>query len=142
MNTKGILSIATNMKVLLGLLVITTIGISLQAFYYGNINNLVIFRLSFYHLLNHQDIYAWGSYYGKQHVDIFKYSPSFALLMGPMAIFSIPINLFLWNLLNILLFFFAVKYLPFDNKMKSFILLLSLPELIISTQCNQSNTLM
>src|SRR4029077_10934003 len=43
-----------------------------------------------------------------QHVDRFKYSPTFALLFAPFAYLYWPIALFLWNALNALIVFYAI----------------------------------
>jgi hypothetical protein len=68
--------------------------------------NFEIFRTSSRHLLTGQDLYAE---YPGEHVDRYKYSPTFALLFEPFALLPWPLALFLWSALNALLLFVAVE---------------------------------
>ncbi len=63
----------------------------------GKINNFLIFRSSYYHLISGADLYAA---YPLEHWDFYKYSPTWALLFAPFAALPIPAGLLLWNLLN------------------------------------------
>lgn len=63
----------------------------------GQTNNFTIFRESFWHLVRDQDLYA--SYPGVTF-DLFKYSPTSALLFAPFAVVPHTIGLLLWNLTN------------------------------------------
>ncbi len=60
-------------------------------------NNFAIFRASFGHLLRAQDLYAA---YPAEHWDLFKYSPTCALLFAPFAVLPYGVGLLFWNLLN------------------------------------------
>jgi len=71
-------------------------------------NNLKIFRWSFFHLLGQQDIYAP---YPDHYYDIFKYSPSWAMLFAPFALPPMAIGFFLWDLGAALLLYHAVQRL-------------------------------
>ncbi len=72
--------------------------------------NFEIFRTASRHLLSGEDLYAE---YPQQHVDRFKYSPTFALLFAPFAWTWWPVALFLWSSLNALLLFYAIgRVLP------------------------------
>src|SRR2546430_1082491 len=71
-------------------------------------NNLKIFRWSFFHLLGRQAIYAP---YPDRYYDIFKYSPSWAMLFGPFALPPMAIGFFLWDLGAALLLYHAVQRL-------------------------------
>ena len=74
---------------------------------------------------------------------MFKYSPSFALMMAPFYALPDWLGLFLWNLLNALVLFLAIKKLPgFSELQKVLVLLFCLIELITSMQNAQSNALM
>lgn len=119
--------------------------ISIQRYYIPNsdlgitgYNNYIIFESSFTHLIQHQDLYSQFP----EHFDYFKYSPTFALLMGAFAIFPTLIGLIGWNLLNVLVLFFGIKKLPLANQ-KQFLLFIGfvLIELITSTQNSQCNAL-
>ncbi len=63
----------------------------------GQTNNFTIFRESFWHLVRDQNLYA--SYPGVTF-DLFKYSPTSALLFAPFAVLPHTLGLLLWNLAN------------------------------------------
>src|SRR2546423_1725063 len=50
---------------------------------YSNYNNYIIFKQSFYHLIQNKDLYM---FYPSEHWDLFKYSPTFAFFFGIFAI--------------------------------------------------------
>src|SRR5919112_2057540 len=60
-------------------------------------NNFRIFRAASRHLIAGSDLYAA---YPVEHVDFYKYSPTFALLFAPFAYVPFPIAMLLWNALN------------------------------------------
>ena len=106
---------------------------------YTHYNNYVIFKYSFFHLLQNQNLY---SLHLTEQWDLFKYSPTFALFMGLFAYLPDWLGLFLWNLLNSLVLFFGLKNLPgiasaTTVKMRWFVL----QELLTSMQNAQSNGL-
>ncbi len=114
-----------------------TIGPSEQR--YSNYNNYIIFKNSFVHLLAHKNLY---SLHLAEQWDLFKYSPTFALFMGLFAFLPDWLGLTVWNLLNTLVLFVGIKYLPVvseDSKVKIrwFVLI----ELLTSIQNAQSNGL-
>ncbi len=140
-----------NKLFLASLLTIVTFGITAQSFLkhqksfdssglqYTHYNNYVIFKQSFYHLIEKKDLYQL---YPQEHWDLYKYSPSFAVLMAPMALLPDGLGLFCWNLLNVLVLFFALWSLPKQNSTSHlFMLGLLLIELVTSTQNSQSNAL-
>ncbi|MEP6763508.1 MAG: glycosyltransferase family 87 protein [Gemmatimonadaceae bacterium] len=100
-------------------------------------NNFLIFRASFWHLVNGQDIYAW---YLQEHWDLLKYSPTCALLFAPFAVLPIALGLLCWNLLNVgALTFAMLRLLPGRAGIAA--LLIALLEAIGSIQVSQSNAL-
>lgn len=103
---------------------------------YGNYQ---IFKNSFLHLINHKNLYQ---YFKNEHTDLYKYSPTFALLMFPMALLPDLLGLFVWNLLNI--FFVICGYLeiPFLNKTSNYGRVFILLEAITSLTNSQSNCIM
>ena len=106
---------------------------------YPSYNNYIIFKQSFHHLLDHKDLYKR---YPAEHWDLYKYTPTFALLFGSMAVLPDAIGLTFWNLLNALVLAFAVYFLPYlTNKQKGLILLACAIELMTSMQNEQSNGL-
>jgi hypothetical protein len=103
-------------------------------------NNYVIFKCSHFHLLDGKDLYK--AYYPEEHWDLYKYSPTFALFFGCFAWFPDWLGLTLWNLLNVMVFIIAIRYLPgMDDKKKMLILLLAVADTMISLQNSQSNVL-
>jgi hypothetical protein len=100
-------------------------------------NNYVIFKKSFYHLTNNQDLYIS---YPKEHHDLFKYTPTFSVFFGLFALLPDWAGLNFWNLLNALLLLFAIYYIPKINLFhKGLISLIVLIELMTSMQNAQSN---
>lgn len=106
---------------------------------YTHYNNYVIFKQSFFHLIENKDLYEL---YPAEHFDYYKYSPTFSLFMAPLAVLPDGVGLFLWNLLNVLVLYFALRRLPLSSS-KALLLMLGfvLLELVTSTQNSQSNAL-
>ena len=94
-----------------------------------------IFRASFWHLIQQQDLYAR---YGRH--DLFKYSPTAALLFAPIALPSFALGLLIWNAVNAGALVLAVKRIsrPRDHAL---VLLLVVPELFVTMQASQCNAL-
>lgn len=141
-----VLNLIANKRFLILLFSIVTVGITIQRYFlpvnsdgWSGYNNFIIFKQSFYHLINGQDIYQLFLH---EHQDLFKYSPTFALLMGVISPLPNFIGLLIWNGLNIGVFFYAFWKIPFSNKnYRYFAFLFILIELITSTQNSQSNAL-
>lgn len=62
-------------------------------------NNYVIFKNSFWHLIQGRDLYQ---HFPSEQYDLYKYSPAFALIFGVFAILPNWLGLILWNTLNTL----------------------------------------
>lgn len=106
---------------------------------YTHYNNFLIFKHTFFNLLQGRDIYLL---YPDLFWDYFKYSPTFALLVMPIAVLPDLPGLMVWNLLNGLALFLAVKYFPGTaEKAKALILWFMAIELLTSIQNSQSNGL-
>ena len=104
---------------------------------YTNYNNFVIFKQSFFHLLENKDLY---SPYPEEHWDLYKYSPTFALIFAPFAVVPASIGLILWNLTNALFVYLAFRHFPgTGEKTKAFMLWFVSLELLTSIQNTQSN---
>ncbi|HSN50819.1 MAG TPA: glycosyltransferase family 87 protein [Bacteroidales bacterium] len=107
---------------------------------YTHYNNYLIFKHSFFHLTENKDLYQL---YPAEHFDHYKYSPAFALLMAPLAVLPNPAGLLIWNLVNVLILFFALWNLPGQSdKRRLFMVVFIMIELITSIQNSQSNGLM
>ena len=104
---------------------------------YTHYNNYVVFRASFTHLIHNQDLYAL---FPSDHWDLFKYSPTFALLMGPFAILPDSLGVVLWALTGSALLFIGIWRLPLADERSRMAMawLLALP-MLQSAQNSQSN---
>jgi hypothetical protein len=100
-------------------------------------NDFAIFRASFWNLIAGRDLYVLRL---DQADDLFKYSPSFALLFAPFAVLPFAVGLFLWNVVNALALFFALRFLLPRDKAVVAQALVFLPALR-SMQSSQSNAL-
>jgi len=60
-------------------------------------NNFLIFRAASRHLIAGSDLYTL---YPAEHADLYKYSPTFALLFAPFAFLPLLPAMFLWNAVN------------------------------------------
>lgn len=107
---------------------------------YTHYNNYVIFKYSYEHLVQCTNLYTS---YAEQYADLYKYSPSFAFFMGLFTRLPDTIGLSIWNLLNIMVLFFAVTNLKLlNNQSKLLLFLFVVFELILSTENSQSNALL
>jgi len=107
--------------------------------FYAHYNNYLIFKHSFFHLIDYKDLYIL---YPNEHWDYYKYSPSFALLFAPFTLLPDYFGLILWNLLNAFVLFFAIYSFPkINDRSKQYILIFMLIELMTSMQNSQSNGL-
>lgn len=106
---------------------------------YRAYNNYVIFKESFVHLKANLDLYVL---YPGEHWDLFKYTPTFAVFFGLFNLLPDWLGLSAWNMLNVLVLLCAVYYLPsLSSYQKGLVLVLLVPELMTSTQNQQSNAL-
>jgi hypothetical protein len=106
---------------------------------YTHYNNYLIFKDSFFHLMNGSDLYVS---FPSEHWDLYKYSPTFALGMSLFAWMPDWLGLFLWNGLNAFCLWAAIRFLPsFDNREKNLLYLILFVEMITSVQNSQSNGL-
>jgi hypothetical protein len=119
----------------LGLLVA---AVSLHKYWVGGINNYRIFAHSFDVLTARGDLYAP---HPEHHWDVFKYSPTFALLMAPFAWLPEAAGLVCWNLLNALALLGALQVLWPDGPRARIAMAAIALELVVSIQSSQSNAL-
>jgi glycosyl transferase family 87 len=73
------------------------IGATVQQGGIHNHNNFLIFRAASRHLIAGSDLYTL---YPAEHADLYKYSPTFALLFAPFAFLPLLPAMFLWNAVN------------------------------------------
>ena len=122
---------------MLGLYVLTVLVVVLHQRLVGVDNNFTIYRAAFRHLAAGQNLYAD---YPSEHGDVFKYSPTFALLFAPFSQAPVFIGLLLWNSLNALLLFYAVRRL-LPGRDGTIALALIYLEVVRTTQRAQANAL-
>jgi hypothetical protein len=103
----------------------------------GPDNNFLIFRWSYLDLAAAHDMYAAQP---QHHADLYKYSPSFAVLFAPFALIPFALSLALWDALNTMLLFCAVDRLLPDRRGIVALALIYL-EALRSMQRSQSNSL-
>lgn len=106
---------------------------------YTHYNNYIIYKQSFFHLINNLDLYCS---YLNEHWDLYRYSPFFALFFGLFAYLPDFLGLLIWNFLNASVLVFALySFRQFSVKNIGFIVLLLAIELMTSLQNEQSNAL-
>jgi hypothetical protein len=69
-------------------------------------NNFLIFRAAVDHLVAGADLYR---HYPREHDDLFKYSPTFALAFAPFRALPYAPALLAWNLLNVILIYAGLR---------------------------------
>ncbi len=117
-------------------LLVLSVTLSVFTAFKSHMNNWLIFRASFDHLLDGTSLYVL---YPEEHNDLYKYSPTFALFMAPLAFLPPWMGALVWNLIGAFLFLWALIKLPITDKQRQGIFWISLPEFIGSTQGFQSN---
>jgi hypothetical protein len=125
-------------KLLLVLWFVPSIFIAIQHVREGSVNNFVIFRNVFYHLLHGQNLY--GSY-AEQLGDYNLYGPFFGIVIAPFALLPISIGAIAWVIANAGFLLFAVRKLPLTRVAQNLLLLLCANELMINFGQMQSNAL-
>lgn len=143
---KSIIQFLSSFKVIVFLFSAIAVIATAQAYFdSGNTekltdyNNYVIFKQSFFHLIDNKDLYIL---YPDEYWDLYKYSPTFSLFFGLFAYLPDITGLICWNLLNTLLLVFGVWYIPNPAvKKKNLMLLACLIEMFTAIQNEQSNGL-
>ena len=103
------------------------------------INNFIIFRQSYFHLMHETNLYAE---YVSQYWDHYYYSPSFAVLIAPFSFLPTQLGAFAWGILDAGLLFYAIRQLPINAQKQNFILILSANEMMNAASNLQSNGIM
>lgn len=99
-------------------------------------NNFEIFRSAFWHLVARQDLYAASTRY----FDLFKYTPTFAVLVAPFALLPFGVGLVAWNLTNAAALYWAIGRLVPAPK-ATIVRLVAFTEMVGSLQSAQCNAL-
>ncbi len=100
-------------------------------------NNFRIFRGAFHHLVAGRDLYAA---YPAEHADLYKYSPTFALLFAPFALVPVVPAYFLWQIVSILAVVVGMRRQLTPREM-TIALVIAWPSVVTDMQRAQTNTL-
>lgn len=106
--------------------------------FYTHYNNFIIFKQSFFHLIQHKNLYVS---YPSEHEDLYKYSPTFALFMGLFGVFPDWLGLFIWNLLGAFVLMYAITKFVIEKNKRLLLFLFILPEFVLTIQNSQSNAI-
>jgi len=130
-------SVARPRRLLLALYLASAALVTVQQAILGHSNNLSIFRAASLDLFAGRDLYAG---HPEQHLDFYKYSPTFALLFAPLAYVPFALAFLCWTLLNGLLLWYALDRLLPERQATVALALLYL-EVLLALQYGQSNAL-
>lgn len=124
-----------NKRNILLIWIAVAVAIAMKQYFTGDnphahINNFIIFRTSFWHLIHQEHLYA---YHPDEYVDLFLYGPPFAVMIAPLALLPTLAGVILWNVANAVALLFAIYELPsFDEKTKAIMSWLCLNSCITS----------
>src|SRR3979490_1122322 len=130
-------TIQPSRRLMLGLYAASAALVTLQQAVFAHSNNFSIFRSASLNLFAGRDLYAA---HPEQHIDFYKYSPTFALLFAPLAYLPFALAFLCWSLLNALLLWYALDRL-FPERQATLALTLLYFEMLLTLQYGQSNTL-
>jgi len=127
-------------RVVVAAYALVAIGVVLQRGVLGPEHNVFkIFRGSFWHLVAGQNLYAaYPAEQGAAPADLFKYSPTAALLFAPIAIPPYTWALLGWSLLGAFLLYYALA-LVLEPRRALLASVVVLPDVIAALQSCSSN---
>jgi len=117
---------------------LAAVAVSLQRLVLEKHRVFLLYRQAFYDLLAGRNLYADRS---AEYLDYFRYSPTVALAFGPFAVLPIPLGLLLWNTLNALALYAALRAL-LPEKQARVAQLVVLADLVRQMQSSQMNALL
>lgn len=117
--------------------IVGTLVVSVQRGILAFANDFAIFRAASQNLVRGLDLYVLRP---EQAQDLFKYSPTFALLFAPFAAVPVPVGLIIWNLAGALLLFVSFRRLLPKREAIGAQLLVFLA-MLRNVQSSQSNSL-
>lgn len=123
---------------LLGAYALSVLVVAIPKGLHHSDNNFLIFDAAFRNLRAGRDLYAP---HPDQYIDLFKYSPAFAVLFAPISVLPDTLGLVLWDAINTMLLAVAiVRVLP--DRRGDVVLALTFLEMFGSMQHSQSNSLL
>lgn len=93
----------------------------------GNINNFLIFKNVFFHVIHQQPLYIE---YPAEYYDVNLYGPVFSIVIAPFAGLDTHIGAVLWALTGAAVLYYAIRQLPLSQLQQNIILLLCTQELM------------
>ncbi|MCF0056012.1 glycosyltransferase family 87 protein [Dyadobacter sp. CY356] len=136
---KSALQFFSKEKIILFVYLLSSLVISIIFYNQGprRFNNLIIYRQSFFHLLDHKNLYLE---YPSEYFDIFLYHPAFPVFFSPLSLIPVSISLILWTIISSLFIFYAIRMLPVAEKGKVFLYWFVLIELLNNLHSQQTNS--
>ena len=135
-----VLYILTSKKIIFSIVILVTIGASLQKYFQqdGNPGVYPIYTHAYYNFLALKDLYVHQAHLG---IDYFLYPPPFVFIILPCALLPNVLGCVLWNLIGVSLMLWAVKMLPIRESFKTLFIGIIFFDMISSMQNFQSNIL-
>ena len=100
------------------------------------INNFLIFRQVFWHVIDQKNLYLP---YPAEYEDHNFYGPVFSFIIAPFAVLPVWLGVICWVLANGFLLFYAITQLPLTEKAKRCIFLIAAIEFMTSSHNVQFN---
>lgn len=135
----NIKSYQTSVVVLLWFLLTIGAAIAEMARGASSINNYLIFKGVFDHIIHQQNLY---SLYPNEYEDSNHYGPLFSVIIAPFALLPLYIGCFLWCMANVAMLLFAVRKLPISYQQQQIVLLIGVLELATSVHNVQFNPML
>lgn len=135
-DTKTFFNFAFTKRFILIVYVVMAMFTAIKQYYHPSYNNYKIYKYTYYHTLEQKSLY---DLYPEKYNDSNHYGPVFALVIMPFALLPDIFGMVLWNLSNVLLFYFGIFSLTLSVKNKAIIGLLCGHELfgaLLSFQFN------
>jgi hypothetical protein len=120
------------------LFLLAAIVVSVQRLVLGKHRVFLLYREAFYDLIAGRNLYVDRS---ADFLDYFRYSPTFALAFAPLALLPVPVGLVLWNSLNAMALYAALRAL-LPERQARVAQLIVLADLVRSMQSSQMNALL
>jgi hypothetical protein len=113
--------------------------LNIQSVITDRMNVWKIFRFSYYHFMEHKDLYA---FWPKDYFDQYQYSPSFPVLFAPFSIIPNYIGYFIWNNLSMMLMPYVIfKLKGISNDKKCIMCYIALLDMLTCLQGTQTNVM-
>jgi Glycosyltransferase family 87 len=111
---------------------------AVQAIRWHDVNNFLIFRSVYFHLVQGQNLYL---FYPGEYRDVNLYGPVFGLLIAPFALLPLTVGIIAWVISNTIFLYWAITRLPFTRFYKTVLIFLCSHELMNNSSWLQTNAL-